>query len=646
MNHLTPLFDSAWVQALGWTLLHSLWQGVVLALLLAAALIILRRQSANVRYLAGVFTLIALLICMSFTFTLFYTPNPGAELINDPASTTFYAYDESENAAPFSPEADDSIEENASLSYVLEAYFEEHMPFLMLLYLIGVLILTMRMLGELVYLQNLCCSRSLVVSEVWQEKLYKMAQCLKISTPVALKESLWVSSPMIVGFLRPVIFMPVGLLTNLPSNQIESILAHELAHIRRHDYLINLIQSFVEILLFFNPAVWWISNFIRSEREHCCDDLAIKLTGDELTFARTLANLEEWRSRNGRLAVAFSGKRSNGVLGRIQRLLEKKESTQLPFRLFWSALILSAGLLLVAFSSNDASPSKNNPAEFEMESTDAASPASPAYQADYSEQAINSNDESDFVSNEGIENFELEEMDQLVNDTTPESIRKLKMEIQELEQSFALKREGLHKQMRELELKRYAFDKEIQKQDFNTQSAALELEKELQRIEKEKMMQARELELQITNQEQAVLEMQYRIRELELQLEFKNDELSENENDEKLKNEINKIKKEIQELRKTTLLRKQEKHKRELEVRREAILKEKEMQEMMYKNQLNEFENQIKAHSKETEMLSLEESMRQLEFQMEELENEFQNQMEALEHQLETEYEKTEQEEY
>jgi hypothetical protein len=144
---------------------------------------------------------------------------------------------------------------------------------------------------------------------------------------------------MVIGYLKPVILLPLGALSGLPLAQIESILAHELAHIRRHDYLVNLLQSLVDITLFFNPFAWWISACVREERENCCDDIAVQATGDSLTFIKTLANLEAMRLDSPQLAVAFIGNKGS-LKSRVQRLIYGKNQKATFSEGFLSALVL------------------------------------------------------------------------------------------------------------------------------------------------------------------------------------------------------------------------------------------------------------------------------------------------------------------
>src|SRR5204863_17364 len=145
-----------------------------------------------------------------------------------------------------------------------------------------------------------------------------LAHRLRISRPVRLVRSALVEVPTAVGWLRPMILLPASTLTGLTTGQIEAILAHEMAHIRRHDYLVNLLQCIVEMLLFYHPAVWWVSRRIREERELCCDDLAVRISGDPVSYARALCALETLRGESMTLALAAT---SGSLRARIARLL-------------------------------------------------------------------------------------------------------------------------------------------------------------------------------------------------------------------------------------------------------------------------------------------------------------------------------------
>ncbi len=162
---------------------------------------------------------------------------------------------------------------------------------------------------------------------------------LEIRRAVAFLESSAVSVPMVVGWLRPVVLVPASTLTGLSPRQLEAILAHELAHVRRHDYLVNLLQTAVETLLFYHPAVWWVSVQIRRERESCCDDLAVAVCGDRLGYARALVDLESLRTPAPRLVLAASG---GSLSDRVRRLVGAPGR---PSRRPWAAGLLALALL-------------------------------------------------------------------------------------------------------------------------------------------------------------------------------------------------------------------------------------------------------------------------------------------------------------
>ena len=147
---------------------------------------------------------------------------------------------------------------------------------------------------------------------------------------VVLLESARVEVPMVVGWLRPAILVPVAALSGLAVPELEAILAHELAHIRRHDYLVNILQCVVETLVFYHPATWWISGVIRREREHCCDDIAVAACRDRLTYARALATMEGLRAPAFSLSPAANG---GILLARVRRILEPQEESMRPVRI-------------------------------------------------------------------------------------------------------------------------------------------------------------------------------------------------------------------------------------------------------------------------------------------------------------------------
>jgi beta-lactamase regulating signal transducer with metallopeptidase domain/outer membrane protein assembly factor BamB len=191
-----------------------------------------------------------------------------------------------------------------------------------------------------------------------RKRFERLRERAEVSEAVQLWESVLVEVPMVIGCLRPVILIPVSMVSGLSVTQIDAILEHELAHIRRHDYFVNLIQSVAEALFFHHPAVWWISRQIRIEREHCCDDAAARLCGSELAVVQALVAVEENRV-NG-LATAMSGTNNKGdTMNRIKRLLGESTDTPSGARALCGCLVLlalSVGLLTSLANSADKPP--------------------------------------------------------------------------------------------------------------------------------------------------------------------------------------------------------------------------------------------------------------------------------------------------
>jgi GWxTD domain-containing protein len=208
-----------------------------------------------------------------------------------------------------------------------------------------------------------------------QETLHMLRVRLGIERAVKLLNSARVSSPIVIGWMRPAILLPLGCMSGLSQSQIEAILAHELAHIRRHDFLVNLMQSIVEALFFYHPAVWWVSSQLRREREHCCDDLAVEVTGDRLAYANALTQLEQRRcALMPKGAFAATG----GILKkRIERLLGINRAPQFPrsiaIVLFATATavagLIAQGASRTPSANGQGSPSSSVPASNEMAAT-------------------------------------------------------------------------------------------------------------------------------------------------------------------------------------------------------------------------------------------------------------------------------------
>jgi beta-lactamase regulating signal transducer with metallopeptidase domain len=320
------LFDAqtyTLLQALGRALLHSLWQGTGVALLLAAALPLLRGRSPNVRY-AVACSALALMLLLPVVTAL----GPGgatrvveADEITTPLAAAAGPTVINETSTRV---AGESVAASAGRSFIPRLQSSEEslrfwLPWLTLVWLAGVSFLSARTLGGLIYTRRLRRRGARPVEVGWQERAKDISRRLHVSRPVMILESALVRVPTAIGWLRPVILLPASAFTGLTPRQLETILAHELAHIRRHDYLFNLLQTVAETLLFYHPAAWWVSRRVRVERELVCDDLAVAATGDALTYARALTQMERLRKAAPRLALAADG---GQLRSRVLRLVE------------------------------------------------------------------------------------------------------------------------------------------------------------------------------------------------------------------------------------------------------------------------------------------------------------------------------------
>jgi len=301
------LFSDSLVSAFGWMLVHSLWQGALLVLIASITLYFLRKSPASLRYNLGILTLCAQVSVSLATFFYYYF-NTASKALSSTLTST------SQNTADWK-----TLTYQLSLTTKIQLWLSTHIQELVICWLIGAFVLILRFLGGWIYTEHLRHSSKPVMNKEWRARFGVLTAKLKVYQSIELKESAKILTPMVIGTLQPVVLIPIGLLTGFPTSQIEAILAHELAHIRRHDYLVNILQSFVEVVFFFHPALWWLSERVRIEREHCCDDLAIEACEDRVSLAHALVGIAEWTS-NHSLAMAFASKKPL-LLQRVKRVL-------------------------------------------------------------------------------------------------------------------------------------------------------------------------------------------------------------------------------------------------------------------------------------------------------------------------------------
>lgn len=312
MNTLVNWLSPSAMQATGWALLHFLWQGTALAAIAAAAMALCRR--ASTRYLLGVSALGLMLLAPLATFFVCSQPHSG---VADTAKSSPLAA-----AQPTARDRDaaSGSTELSSLGRSAIAPSLDALPWLVEAWLLGVAFFSLRSAGGFLLLERERRRQSSVVSPRVLEICYTLQDQLGLRRAVAYCECKWLQAPAVIGWFRPVVFLPVTALTGLSEEQLQVVIAHELAHIQRFDPFVNVFQVCVETLLFYHPAVWWLNKRIRTEREHCCDDTAVALCGNAVEYARALTLMEEWRS-----APVFAMAANRGPLTeRIVRVLGLK----------------------------------------------------------------------------------------------------------------------------------------------------------------------------------------------------------------------------------------------------------------------------------------------------------------------------------
>ncbi|HET8713152.1 MAG TPA: HEAT repeat domain-containing protein [Gemmatimonadales bacterium] len=307
--------------ALGWALLHFLWQATALALLLAAGFALTRRASAQTRYALSLVTLVAMLILPLATGIGLYdrvAPVRAGQMEASLGSPSAASTSISPAASISSSPAPSPVATFSSHAPSLRDVVTPLVPWLVLAWVAGVVLLSLRFAHGWLNARRLRTTGTRSTAETLQRVLQRLAARMRVSRPVQLLESMLVEVPAVIGWLRPVILVPASALSGLTPQQLEVLLAHELAHVRRYDYIVNMIQCVIETLLFYHPAVWWVSRRAREERENCCDDLVVQLCGDRRLYASALVEMERLRPAAPRLALAATG---GSLLSRVRRLV-------------------------------------------------------------------------------------------------------------------------------------------------------------------------------------------------------------------------------------------------------------------------------------------------------------------------------------
>ena len=321
------------------SLLHSVWICTTMAIVLKVLLAAFHRASAATRYsmCCASFASLMVLLGMTFQHELRFADLNGAASESSRITTVVVArMNQPDRLSVARPAASESKE------FLLAPDLNRLLAWVVLAWTIGAGVLSARLLGGCFHVRRL--QRCASASPSWcLGCTAHIADQLAITKSVRVLLSSAIDVPCVIGWLKPVVLLPPAMLSGLSIGQLETILAHELAHIARHDYLANILQSIAETLLFYHPAVWWLSWRMRIERENCCDDVAVELCGNRVVYAQALAAIEMFRIRSTGLAVAANGAE---LLPRIRRLASQKKFDNTPSR--WPAGAVIVGTLLLA----------------------------------------------------------------------------------------------------------------------------------------------------------------------------------------------------------------------------------------------------------------------------------------------------------
>lgn len=327
MTFLQQFISDQTIYSLGWTIIHSLWQILIIAVALRILLNLFKNASTNFRYLLSATSLVMILVAGIITFISIYTNYQPVPIASETEGQSFIG----------SLLAQTAITERftflsipaliAEQFKIVMAWVEMNLSLIVILWMMGIVLFMLKFTGNLFYVQRLKHRGTSNVPNEWHAMLKSLLDKVGVKKHVHLLESVFARGPMVIGHIKPVILLPVGLLFSMPVDQIEAIFAHELEHIHRKDYLINTLKSILEVIFFYHPALWWIVSIFDEEREHCCDDITLSASVQAMALSKALVGAEDFRMRTPQLAPAFY-KKHQSLFKRIRRMNTKKHQTQ------------------------------------------------------------------------------------------------------------------------------------------------------------------------------------------------------------------------------------------------------------------------------------------------------------------------------
>ncbi len=341
MNTLSQLLSNEISYAIGWTIIHSVWQCTLIALFIAISYAFTKKASAAARYWINSLGLLSCVIASGITFYLNYYDSVSIEIV----STAYIT----------------EISSSTQQAYVqtISDIINQHINQIVMVWLVGFALYMSKYLAEFFYCQHIKNNHYKSPNQQYQQLFNELKNSVGITQNIQLRLSEIVDIPCVVGHFKPVVLLPASLVLGLSIKQIEVILLHELGHVRRNDYLISGLQTLITLLYFFNPFARWISSKMDEERENACDDIAVAVSGDPLFYANTLKEFAEMKN-NYSPSVAITG-RKNMLINRIKRLFIRDVSFS---KTYGKAItIMTIFLISIGFSVSGHSDEKKVAAE-------------------------------------------------------------------------------------------------------------------------------------------------------------------------------------------------------------------------------------------------------------------------------------------
>lgn len=323
MEFLGQTFTTRLIEAISWTILHSFWQVSVVVLLSAVVLMLLRKKASSIRYLVTLIGFGLIVGWSAVTFVEYYNTNDSTEIGFQSA-----AYLETTSEKNPNSHSQGILKITQFGEKIITGFsgLSSNPNLIVICWSLGVGFLVIKLSGGILFSVIKARRGKIIADKKLIALVGRLNAKMHIKQAVRVFYSINVSVPSVIGVLKPVILIPVGMFSGIPANQVEAIIAHELAHIKRLDVLVNIIQSFIEVVFFYHPGIWWLSKVMRSERENCSDDLALKLCDEPITYIKALSNIEEFRLTKSNIMVALSNNKEH-LLSRIKRMVTGKNQT-------------------------------------------------------------------------------------------------------------------------------------------------------------------------------------------------------------------------------------------------------------------------------------------------------------------------------